>query len=130
MIARDFEEALHRGFVAAREAGHNLVGVEHVLLALLDQAPAAEYLQVRDIDVQLLRAELFAQLDTLDPSAPHEFPETQPTKSFQYTIQRAILEVTQGKRTEVNSLDYLKILIASPDDWANEPILSRISRTR
>ena len=65
MIARDLEEALHRSFVSARNAGHHYIGVEHVVLALLDQVTALQYLQARAIDAQILRGELIAQLDML-----------------------------------------------------------------
>ena len=45
MIAQELEVSLHMAFVEARQARHEFITVEHLLLALLDNPSAAEVLR-------------------------------------------------------------------------------------
>ena len=47
MIAQELEVSLHMAFVEARQARHEFITVEHLLLALLDNPTAAEVLRAR-----------------------------------------------------------------------------------
>jgi ATP-dependent Clp protease ATP-binding subunit ClpA len=45
MIAQELEVSLHMAFMEARQARHEFITVEHLLLALLDNPTAAEVLR-------------------------------------------------------------------------------------
>ena len=42
MIAQELEVSLHMAFVEARQKRHELITVEHLLLAMLDNASAVQ----------------------------------------------------------------------------------------
>ncbi|HQU61977.1 MAG TPA: Clp protease N-terminal domain-containing protein, partial [Nitrosomonas sp.] len=58
MIAPDLEVSLHMAFVESRQKRHEFITVEHLLLAMLDNASAAEVLNACLVDLEDLRATL------------------------------------------------------------------------
>ncbi|HBT31856.1 MAG TPA: ATP-dependent Clp protease ATP-binding subunit ClpA, partial [Pusillimonas sp.] len=92
MISEELEVSLHLAFVEARNARHEFITVEHLLLSLLDNAAAAEVLKACSADVETLRNDLRKFIAENTPVAPGEGEvDTQPTLGFQRVIQRAIM---------------------------------------
>ena len=60
MIAQELEVSLHMAFVEARQARHEFITVEHLLLALLDNPLAAEVLRACAVNIEDLRKTLIA----------------------------------------------------------------------
>lgn len=58
MIAQELEVSLHMAFVEARQARHEFITVEHLLLALLDNPTAAEVLRACAANIEDLRTHL------------------------------------------------------------------------
>ncbi|MFT5014130.1 MAG: ATP-dependent Clp protease ATP-binding subunit ClpA, partial [Dinoroseobacter sp.] len=58
MLSRDLEVTLNLAFKDARAKRHELMSVEHLLLALIDNAVAASVLRACGADVEKLRLEL------------------------------------------------------------------------
>jgi ATP-dependent Clp protease ATP-binding subunit ClpA len=58
MIAQELEVSLHMAFVEARQARHEFITVEHLLLALLDNPSAAEVLRACAVNIDDLRKTL------------------------------------------------------------------------
>jgi len=58
MIAQELEVSLHMAFVEARQARHEFITVEHLLLALLDNPSAAEVLRACACNIEDLRKSL------------------------------------------------------------------------
>src|SRR5579872_1041932 len=58
MIAQELEVSLHMAFVEARQARHEFITVEHLLLALLDNPSAAEVLRACAGNIEDLRKTL------------------------------------------------------------------------
>ena len=58
MIAQELEVSLHMAFMDARQKRHELITVEHLLLAMLDNPSAAEVLKACGSNVEILRNEL------------------------------------------------------------------------
>ena len=58
MIAQELEVSLHMAFVEARQARHEFITVEHLLLALLDNPSAAEVLRACAVNIEDLRKTL------------------------------------------------------------------------
>ena len=94
MIAQELEVSLHMAFVEARQARHEFITVEHLLLALLDNPSAAEVLRACAVNIEDLRKTLTNFIGDNTPTVPGAAEvDTQPTLGFQRVIQRAIMHV-------------------------------------
>ena len=95
MLSRELEVTLNLAFKDARAKRHEMMSVEHLLLALLDNASAVSVLNACDGDIEKLRAELVEFLDATTPLIPasEDDRETQPTLGFQRVLQRAVFHV-------------------------------------
>lgn len=97
MISQELEVSLHMAFVEARSARHEFITVEHLLLALLDNAAAVEVLAACSADMDALRKHLRQFITDNTPVIPAGSDlDTQPTLGFQRVIQRAIMHVSAG----------------------------------
>lgn len=95
MLSRDLEVTLNLAFKDARTRRHEFMTVEHLLLALIDNIHAAEALRACGADLEALRSELEAHVNTTTPVIPKSDNEreTQPTLGFQRVLQRAVFHV-------------------------------------
>ena len=97
MISQELEVSLHMAFVEARSARHEFITVEHLLLALLDNAAAIEVLKACGANLNELRQNLRKFVNDNTPVIPEGSDvDTQPTLGFQRVIQRAIMHVSAG----------------------------------
>lgn len=97
MISQELEVSLHMAFVEARSARHEFITVEHLLLALLDNAAAIEVLKACATNMDELRNHLRKFVTDNTPVIPAGSEvDTQPTLGFQRVIQRAIMHVSAG----------------------------------
>ena len=97
MISQELEVSLHMAFVDARSARHEFITVEHLLLALLDNASAVEVLRACAANLDDLRRNLRQFVSENTPVIPSGAEvDTQPTLGFQRVIQRAIMHVSAG----------------------------------
>ena len=119
MIAQELEVSLHMAFVEARQKRHELITVEHLLLAMLDNPAAAEVLRACGADMEDLRRELNEFLNEHTPiiSGTEEI-DTQPTLGFQRVIQRAILHVQSSGKKEVTGANVLVAIFGEKDSHA------------
>ena len=85
MLSRDLEVTLNLAFKDARVKRHELMSVEHLLLALIDNEAAAEVLRACGAEIEKLRKEIVEFLDATTPLIPKDETEreTQPTLGFQ-----------------------------------------------
>ena len=70
MIAQELEVSLHMAFVEARQARHEFITVEHLLLALLDNPSAAEVLRACAVNIDDLRKTLTNFINDNTPTVP------------------------------------------------------------
>lgn len=121
MIAQELEVSLHMAFVEARQARHEFITVEHLLLALLDNPSAAEVLRACAVNVDDLRKTLTNFIGDNTPTVPGTNEvDTQPTLGFQRVIQRAIMHVqsaSNGKK-EVTGANVLVAIFGEKDSHA------------
>ncbi|MBC7573327.1 MAG: ATP-dependent Clp protease ATP-binding subunit ClpA [Herminiimonas sp.] len=121
MIAQELEVSLHMAFVEARQARHEFITVEHLLLALLDNPSAAEVLRACAVNIDDLRKTLANFIGDNTPTVPGSSEvDTQPTLGFQRVIQRAIMHVqsaSNGKK-EVNGANVLVAIFGEKDSHA------------
>ncbi|CDG84560.1 ATP-dependent Clp protease ATP-binding subunit ClpA [Janthinobacterium agaricidamnosum] len=121
MIAQELEVSLHMAFVEARQARHEFITVEHLLLALLDNPSAAEVLRACAVNLDDLRKTLTNFIGDNTPTVPGTGEvDTQPTLGFQRVIQRAIMHVqsaSNGKK-EVTGANVLVAIFGEKDSHA------------
>ncbi len=119
MLSHELETSLNHAIQRAREARHELITVEHLLAALLDNEPANNVLRACGGDIEVLRNELDAFLTENVPSFPPEDEsDTQPSLGFQRVIQRAVLHVQSAGRKEVTGANVLVAIFAEKDSHA------------
>lgn len=119
MIAPDLEVSLHMAFVESRQKRYEFITVEHLLLAMLDNASAAEVLSACLVDIEELRSVLLDHITRHTPViSGSEEVDTQPTLGFQRVIQRAILHVQSSGKKEVTGANVLVSIFGEKDSHA------------
>lgn len=121
MISQELEVSLHMAFVEARQARHEFITVEHLLLALLDNPSAAEVLRACAANLDELRRNLRNFIQDNTPVLPgSDEADTQPTLGFQRVIQRAIMHVqsTGAGKKEVTGANVLVAIFGEKDSHA------------
>src|SRR5690606_5193895 len=102
MLSSELENCLNAAFKEAREARHEFLTVEHLLLAVLDAPRVREILKAGGADLSRLAGQLREHVDATTPRLkPDEEREVQPTLGFQRVLQRAVFQVQSGGRREV-----------------------------
>ena len=119
MIAQELEVSLHMAFMDARQKRHELITVEHLLLAMIDNPTAADVLRACGAKFEVLRAELNQYIEEHTPTlAGEDEVDTQPTLGFQRVIQRAMLHVQSSGKKEVTGANVLVAIYGEKDSHA------------
>jgi len=121
VISQELEVSLHMAFVEARSARHEFITVEHLLLALLDNAAAIEVLKACAANTDELRQHLRKFVSDNTPVIPEGGEvDTQPTLGFQRVIQRAIMHVSAGgtSKKPVTGANVLVAIFGEKDSHA------------
>ena len=119
MLSKELEYTLNLAFKEAREKLHEFMTVEHLLLALTDNAAAAKVLKACGANVEKLKTELVAFLDETTPLlSPNDNRDTQPTLGFQRVLQRAIFHVQSSGKKEVTGANVLVVIFGEQDSQA------------
>ncbi|MEQ8990642.1 MAG: ATP-dependent Clp protease ATP-binding subunit ClpA [Pseudomonadales bacterium] len=120
MLSKDLELTLNEAFREAKSKRHEFMTVEHLLLALLDNAVALDVLRKVGADVDKLRADLKDFIDSTTPLIPagDVDRETQPTLGFQRVLQRAVFHVQSSGRKEVTGGNVLVAIFSEQESQA------------
>ena len=119
MIAQELEVSLHMAFMDARQKRHELITVEHLLLAMIDNPTAAEVLRACGAKLDVLRTELNQYIEEHTPTVMgQDEVDTQPTLGFQRVIQRAMLHVQSSGKKEVTGANILVAIYGEKDSHA------------
>ena len=102
MLSRELEETLRRAMSNAASRSHEFATLEHLLVALTDDADAREVLTACNVDISALLEKLheYIEVELASIVSHSEELDVQPTASFQRVIQRAIIH-TQSSGREV-----------------------------
>ncbi len=120
-FSRSLDKALHRAIEIANEYRHELATLEHLLLALADDQDAAAVMRACNVDIDLLRRELYEFIENrltdlrLDED---DDDQAKPTASFQRVIQRAVIHVQSSGREEVTGANVLVAMFAERESNA------------
>ncbi|MDC0182902.1 ATP-dependent Clp protease ATP-binding subunit ClpA [Nitrosomonadales bacterium] len=119
MIAQELEVSLHMAFMDARQKRHELITVEHLLLAMLDNPSASEVLNACGAKIEKLRSDIAGHIEEHTPIvAGSDDVDTQPTLGFQRVIQRAMLHVQSSGKKEVTGANVLVAIFGEKDSHA------------
>jgi ATP-dependent Clp protease ATP-binding subunit ClpA len=120
MLSKDLELTLNLAFTDARERRHEFMTVEHLLLALLDNALGISVLRSCGADIPKLQLQLRDFIDETSQILPPEAGdvETQPTLGFQRVLQRAVFHVQSSGKKEVNGANILVAIFSEQESQA------------
>ena len=119
MIAQELEVSLHMAFMDARQKRHELITVEHLLLAMLDNPSASEVLNSCGANLDKLREDVVGHIEEHTPKVGGKNDvDTQPTLGFQRVIQRAMLHVQSSGKKEVTGANVLVAIFGEKDSHA------------
>jgi len=107
-ISSDLNQGFQRAFELAKARRHEDVALEHLLLALLDDAHAARALKGCGVKLDGLRRDLESALETLFERVP-EGEEIQPhsTLGFVRVVERALVHAFSAGQKEVRGGELL-----------------------
>ena len=119
MLSAELEKTLHRALALASERSHELATLEHLLLALCDDADTVAVLKACGVDVEKLRQDLITFVDNeLDNLASEAGEDAAPTTGFQRVLQRAVLHVQSSGRGEATGANVLAALFTERESHA------------
>jgi ATP-dependent Clp protease ATP-binding subunit ClpA len=118
-FAQSLEKTLHAALGNASDRSHEYATLEHLLLALIEDADASQVMTACGVDLgdlgdvvkQYLDQE-YESLKTSDKADPA------PTAGFQRVIQRAILHVQSSGKDTVTGANVLVALFSERDSYA------------
>jgi ATP-dependent Clp protease ATP-binding subunit ClpA len=110
---------LNDAFAGAREARHEFMTVEHLLLAIVDTPKVREILKSCGADTAKLKTELKQFIDQTTPRLPTgEDRDVQPTLGFQRVLQRAVFHVQSSGKKEVTVANVLVAIFSEKQSHA------------
>ncbi|HEX2585967.1 MAG TPA: ATP-dependent Clp protease ATP-binding subunit ClpA, partial [Steroidobacteraceae bacterium] len=115
----ELELCLNEAFQSAREARHEFMTVEHLLLAIIDTPKVREVLRACGADMLRLRKELQEFIDQTTPRLKEgDDREVQPTLGFQRVLQRAVFHVQSSGKKEVTTANVLVAIFSEKHSHA------------
>ena len=128
MFSKDLEQTIGQCYKRAREARHEFMTVEHLLLALLENPSAQAVLKATGADANRLRADLEQAIEaSVSRLAEDDGRDTQPTLGFQRVLQRAVYHVQSSGKKEVTGANVLVAIFGEKDSHAVYYLNSRTS---
>ncbi|MGB8297597.1 MAG: AAA family ATPase [Polyangia bacterium] len=128
MLGAELEQAIRRALEDATRRRHEFSGIEHLVLALLDDKRTSEVIRQCGGKPARVRAKLEEFLAGPLPSLPVEEKASsageegelraQPTLGFARVIQRAVNQIFGAGRSEIHGPHVLVALYSEPDSHA------------
>ncbi|HWR96167.1 MAG TPA: ATP-dependent Clp protease ATP-binding subunit ClpA [Arenimonas sp.] len=116
MFSKELEVSIGQCYKQARDSRHEFMTVDHLLLALLDNASAANVLRNCGADLDLLAQGLRQAINENVSILPEDDArDTQPTLGFQRVLQRAVYHVQSSGKKEVNGANVLVAIFSEKD---------------
>ena len=118
MIAKELEATFNLAVDDARRRRHDLVCLEHVLLALLKNQYAIEVLTACGGDLKALARDLETFLATLDTVPDDKEFEMEQTMGVTRVLRRAAVHVQSSGKKEIDAGDVLAAMYREPESHA------------
>ncbi|MEZ0310500.1 MAG: ATP-dependent Clp protease ATP-binding subunit ClpA [Myxococcota bacterium] len=118
MIAKELEATFNLAVDDARRRRHDLVCLEHLLLALLKNDFAVQVLEACGADLKQLERDLEAYLATLDTVPDDREFEMEQTMSVTRVLRRAAVHVQSSGKKEIDAGDVIAAMYREPESHA------------
>jgi hypothetical protein len=113
------EETLHRAVGLAQTRKHNYTTLEHLLLALTDDADACAVLDACQVDLARLKTTVTRYVDeALLTLVTNDDAPTAPTAGFHRVVQRAVIHVQSSGRQAVTGANLLVAMFSETESHA------------
>ncbi len=128
----ELETTLHRAIDYANQRKHEYATLEHLLLALIDDANASAVMRACKADLGALKEKLATYLDNeLKKLVIDKGGDAKPTAGFQRVAQRAGLLTRELRRPDVTGANVLLAIFAESQSFAARVLFEQdISRER
>ncbi len=119
MLSPELEKVIRAALEDASQRGHEFSSLEHLLLALLDDARTAEVIKSCGGDLARVRAKLEKFLDEEVETLDEEDRErAQPTLGFARVVQRAVNHVVGAGKEQATGPNVLVAMFGEPESHA------------
>jgi ATP-dependent Clp protease ATP-binding subunit ClpA len=119
VLSSELEICLNEAFQTAREARHEFMTVEHLLLAIIEAPKVREILRACGADANRLGKELQEFITQTTPQLSEDDDrEVQPTLGFQRVLQRAVFHVQSSGKKEVSVANVLVAIFSEKHSHA------------
>jgi ATP-dependent Clp protease ATP-binding subunit ClpA len=119
MLSKSLEHTLHRALGLAKHYRHEYATLEHLLLALTEDADAAAVMRGCGIVIPDLRRSVTDFLENdLNSLVVEHLDEAKPTAGFQRVIHRAAIHVQSAGKQEVTGANVLVALFSERESHA------------
>jgi len=115
----ELELTLHRAFSLASQRDHEYATLEHLLLALIDDAVASALMKDCKVDVSALKANVATHIDNeLKTQAVNDDRDPAPTPALQRVVQQAALHVQELGGEVVTGADLILAILEQTESPA------------
>lgn len=121
MLTESFNSCLQRAYFYAKDALHEFLTIEHLLMFMFDHPDVMRFMHKRDIDLAALKTDLETYITDNVPVLSNKKQEHDPrtTIGFQRIIQRAVISIeTSGRSKKVDAMDVLLQIFAEKDAYS------------
>ncbi|MFZ9348134.1 MAG: ATP-dependent Clp protease ATP-binding subunit ClpA [Arenimonas sp.] len=119
MFSKELEVSIGQCYKDARESRHEFMTVDHLLLALLENASALGVLRACGAEIEELGKGLRQAINENVSILPEDDNrDTQPTLGFQRVLQRAVYHVQSSGKKEVTGANVLVAIFSEKDSHA------------
>ena len=119
MLSANLEQTLHKALALAAQNRHEYATLEHLLLALADDADAVAVMCACTVDVDRLKRDVSAFVEKeLSGLVTARETDPKPTAGFQRVVQRAAIHVQSSGREEVTGANVLVALFSERESHA------------
>jgi ATP-dependent Clp protease ATP-binding subunit ClpA len=118
MITKELEATFGQAVREAEKRRHDLVCLEHILLAMLDDTYAATLLQGCGVDMHVLRADLLLFLENMEGVPQGLKLELEQTQAVTRVLRRAAVHIQSAGKHEIDAGDVLAAMFREQDSHA------------
>jgi len=112
-------ETIQRAFRLASDRRHDIVGLEHLLLAILDEGPARRILVSCGVKLEPLMADLHEAIaNAFTPVPAPNIVEPEPSLGFDRVIQQAMVHAAVSSAKHVDTGSLLVFILQEPESQA------------
>ena len=120
IFSESLEQSVQRALAIAGAGHHEYATLEHLLLALTDDADAAAVLRACNVDLEKLRRSLVSFIDSeLAKFETGRSENSKPSAAFQRVVQRAVTHVQSIEREQVTGANMLVSILTERGSQAS-----------